>query len=315
MRPILKSKTKKCITSLLTLLLAVLLTGCGPERKIPDNAVIVYYLTNDMTGLEMRYREVPHQDAEARLASLLTCLSETPERLEYKAPLAMGFSLKSHELDNGFLTMDFTVEYRSLQPAEEVLVRAAIVRTLLQEESVSKIFFKVEGESLKDALGTEVGWMDSSTFISNDGNEINTYEEVKVRLYFTNETGSGLIGADREKFYLTSIPLERFVVEEVIKGPSGQVPGLYPTVNSATGILSVSTRDGICYVNLDSNFLTTPENVSTEIAIYSIVNSLTELSGVEKVQILVDGQILENFPSTSFEKREDLLTTLEQVDS
>jgi germination protein M len=306
---------KNCIAFLPVLLITLFFTGCSPRNEIPENAVTVYYLTNDMTGLELRYREVAHQDAEARLASLLTYLSETPERLEYKAPLNMGFTLKSHAMDNGFLTLDFTVEYKSLQPAEEVLVRAAIVRTLLQENSVRKVLFKVEGEPLTDALGSEVGWMDSATFISNDGNEINTYEEVKVRLYFTNETGSGLIGADREKFYLTSIPLERFVVEEVIKGPSGQVPGLYPTVNAATGILSVSTRDGICYVNLDNNFLTTPENVSTEIAIYSIVNSLTELSGVDKVQILVDGKILENFPSTSYEKREDLVTTLEQEDS
>ncbi len=55
-------------------------------------------------------------------------------------------------------------------------------------------------------------------------------------------------------------------------------------------MVSVSIKDGICYVNLDQNFLTQVYNVTSEVTIYSITNSLIELGGVNQVQIMVEGE-------------------------
>ena len=65
---------------------------------------------------------------------------------------------------------------------------------------------------------------------------------------------------------------------------------VYPTLPSGTKILSISTKDGICYVNLNEGFLEQGYNVTEAVTIYSIVDSLTELSGIVKVQILVNGE-------------------------
>ena len=65
---------------------------------------------------------------------------------------------------------------------------------------------------------------------------------------------------------------------------------MYPTINPETGVVSVSIKDGICYVNLDQNFLTQVYNVTSEVTIYSITNSLIELGGVNQVQIMVEGE-------------------------
>lgn len=62
-------------------------------------------------------------------------------------------------------------------------------------------------------------------------------------------------------------------------------------INPETKIINILTKDGICYVNLDSSFLTVVNNVSTEVAVYSIVNSLVELDNINKVQILVNGEV------------------------
>ena len=42
-------------------------------------------------------------------------------------------------------------------------------------------------------------------------------------------------------------------------------------------------------MNLDENFLVQPYNVSGEVTIYSIVNSLAELPNVNKVQFSING--------------------------
>ena len=64
-------------------------------------------------------------------------------------------------------------------------------------------------------------------------------------------------------------------------------------------------------MNLDASFLSVVNNVSTELSIYSIVNSLVELSTVNKVQILINGEVPESFGSAAFERNLDCVTTLE----
>lgn len=79
------------------------------------------------------------------------------------------------------------------------------------------------------------------------------------------------------------------MVERLIAGPDAENEELYPVINPATKVLGVTVKDGTCYVNLDNGFLTQTYNVSAEVQIYSIVNSLVELSNINKVQIAVNG--------------------------
>ncbi len=210
------------------------------------------------------------------------------------------------------MQIDMDSAYNKLPVITEVLVRAAIVRTLTQLPEVDYIEFTVDGNQLYDANGVRVGWMNSTQFIDNDGNEINTYELVRVKLYFANADGNRLIAAYREKHYSTNTPIERFVVEELIAGPSGKVEGLYPTINPGTKIVNVTTKDNICYVNLDESFLTVVNNVPTEVSIYSIVNSLIELSGINKVQIMINGEVPVSFSTSAYERNLDIVTDLDQ---
>ena len=295
-------------------------TGCssgkGNAEAITDEGAVVYYLSASETKLEPvgSFYE-PVGDKEEDVKVLLEFLGETPDDIRYKAPLAKGFSLKDYTIADSALTLDFDAQYAGMDASTEVLVRAAIVKTLLGIKGIKYIYFTVEGEPLADNTGKPVGGMNSKTFIYNDGNAINTYEEVVVKLFFANADATGLIGAYRDKFYSTNVPLELFVVEETIAGPSGQVEGLYPTINPETNIISVSTSDGVCYVNLDSSFTVTVGNVPTEMAAYSIVNALTELPGIDRVQILVNGEVPQVLSAVSYEKNEDIVTTLEEADT
>ena len=91
---------------------------------------------------------------------------------------------------------------------------------------------------------------------------------------------------------------------------------MYPTINPNAKLVSISVKDGICYANFDENFLTQMYNVSTDVAIYSVVNSLMELNNVNKVQISINGETDIMFResvslTTLFERNLDLVTTVE----
>lgn len=303
---------KKRIGFILVCLWAVLFTACGKGKYDKGNTCEVYYVSNSATRVEMHPHEMEADTPEGRLQELLECLSTNPVKLEYQAPFSMGFEVLDVRQDEGRIQIDVSASYRELSVTTEVLVRAAIVRTLTQLDEINMVLITVEGNPLYDNSGAVVSWMSANQFIDNDGNEINTYELARVLLYFAGESGTELIGAYREKRYSTNMSMERFVVEELIAGPSSQVEGLYPSINPNTKILSVMTRDGVCYVNLDENFLTVVNNVSTEVSIYSIVNSLIELSSINRVQILVNGEVPSSFPSSSFERNLDIVITPEK---
>lgn len=306
-------KTKKYLFTVMNLfILLLMLCACGNKEPETGKKISVYYVNTAETKVEVHDQYLNTKTSEEQLAEAIRFLSTTPEKLEYKAPLDMGFEVLDYETEDGKLLINVNKAYSELSPTTEVLVRAAIVRTLTQLTNVKYVGITVEGSQLYDNSGELVSWMNADQFINNDGNEINTYELVKVKLYFANADGDKLIAAYREKHYSTNTPLERFVVEELIAGPSGQIEGLYPAINPETKIVNILTKDGICYVNLDSSFLTVVNNVSTEVAVYSIVNSLAELDNINKVQILINGEVPSTFNSSTFERNLDYVTTLDQ---
>ncbi len=303
---------------ILLLLCFFLAAGCG--RGPGGNGARskqIFYLNNEETCVKMQSYEAQATDAEGQLEELVEQLKLTPSKLEYKTPLNMGFELLSYSLEGEKLYLDVSEEYRNLSATTEVLVRAALVRTLSQVSGVRYIAITVEGGQLHDSLGNVVGLMSADQFIDNAGDEINAYERVRLKLYFANADGTMLIATNRTMAYNTNISMEKLVVEQLLSGPASDVADVvYPTINPNTKVLSISVKDGICYVNFDENFLTQIYSVSSDVAIYSIVNSLAELTQVNKVQISVNGETNIMFResvslSTIFERNLDLVTTVD----
>lgn len=283
-------KIQLCILIFIIFSGMFLFSSCTGEVKNQEGIIQLYYISNTETKVEIHEYQLTQKKATDQIQEVLTQLSVIPEKLEYKAPLAYGFTVNSWRLEKETLTVDVSSEYQELQPYLEVLIRASLVCSLSQIDGVTYVSMTQDGKPLYDNLGNLVGVMNAEQFINNTGSEINTYEMASITLYFANEAGDGLIAVNRKKAYNTNIPLERLIVEQLIQGPGSEVEGIaFPTINPDTKVLSVRTKDGICYVNLDNNFLNQNFNVSADVTIYSLVNSLAELSNINKVQISING--------------------------
>ena len=299
----------------LILCVLIFLTGCSSGNKqVEGDTYQIYYVNKEQTKVICNKYVTATEDMEGILEEILEQLGKVPEKLEYNPPLAGKFSLLSYSVENGTITLSFDDHYKEQSPIEEVLTRAAIVRTLTQINGIDYVTMQVRGEPVTDSLGNVVGAMSADMFIDNAGNEINAYEQVKLRLYFANESGDKLIETSRKGVYSSNISMEKLIVEQLIKGPNGE--GIYPTINPATKVIGVTVKDGTCYVNLDENFLKPTTEVSAEVAIYSITNSLVELSNVNKVQISINGKTNYMFFESislekSFERNLDLVESVE----
>lgn len=284
-------KRKRIRIILFLLILISILCACQNTNQQQSNqgkSIKIYYLNKDETKVVMEEYETKKHTTETMLPEIIKVLSTQPKNVELKAPISDGYSVLDYSVEESQLVLNLDVHYLDLEPTEEILTRAALVRTLTQIPGIKYVSLTTENEPLQDTLGNPVGTMNADMFIDNAGTEINSYEKVKLHLYFANEKGDGLIEVNRTIVYNSNISLEKLVVEQVIDGPTNEESN--PTTNPETKIISVTVKDGVCYVNLDETYLTQPYQVSSDVTIYSMVNSLVELSNVNSVQISINGK-------------------------
>ena len=268
------------------LLCAVLLAGCENAQEEAFDYYI-YRINTDKTKT-MAVGYTPNaEDKEDLIQEFLGQLFWQEESLNYQKAIPDNVRISSWKLEEGQLYLYFNSAYLEMGNIEEVLCRFAIVKTLIQIDGVDCISFYVGDGPLLDDEGKPVGLMTEESFIENPGEQINTIQTANITLYFANSEGDALVQEVQEIHYSSNISLEKLVVEQLLKGPQGDKGR--SAIPDGTKLVSVSVLDGVCFVNLDEGFLNQNYEIAEPVVIYSIVNSLTELTNVNKVQISVKG--------------------------
>ncbi|MBD5470719.1 MAG: GerMN domain-containing protein [Lachnospiraceae bacterium] len=299
---------------LCVLVLAVVcFTGCS-EEEVQGTSVDISYLNKNETKLVKETHYLQGDDIKENIVEVLTLLCTVPENKELRATLTSGINIVTYTLEDDQVTVSLSEKYKDIPRTTEVLTRAAIVRSLTALDGVSCVMITINGEPLTDTSGNVVGIMTADMFVDNAGEMVEAQDtKVMLRLYFANEEGDGLIAVNRELSHnadVSNVSMEKIVLEQLIKGPANEET--YPVISPDTKIVSVTVKDGICHINFDSAFETAINNVTTDVTIYSIVNSLSELSTVNKVQISIDGDSDNKFRdkydfSTVFERNLSLV--------
>ncbi|MBQ2705634.1 MAG: GerMN domain-containing protein [Agathobacter sp.] len=277
---------KRWLSIVLAFSILFSMTGCALGGK-EKGEYQVYYLNMDMTRIVAEEYDSQAKDSEELIVELLDKLASAPKSSKLRQTVPSNVEVEWYQLINSRLYINFTEKYKDLTPTEEVLIRAAIARTVLQVPGVALVEFQVKGEPLMTHDGTLVGSMTSDSFVENPGEQINSSVETSITLYFSNVDGTKLVKETRSVHYSTNISMEKLVLEQLIEGPKKS--GAIATVPSGTKLISVSTVDGVCYVNFSDTFKNQGVVITEEILLYSIVNSLTELPGVAKVQLSING--------------------------
>ncbi|MCD7736764.1 MAG: GerMN domain-containing protein [Lachnospiraceae bacterium] len=283
--------SKKRVFPALLILLTVLLSvnGCGREEE-ESTSYTIYYKNSAGTSLyEVSY--VPSAETfDEMMAELMAQLSEVPADAAYVSALPSTVAYQGYERGIDALRVDFSSEYYDMDNTTEVLLRAAVVKTICQIPGVTRVMITVDSTQLVDANGEAVAAMDAESFIDTKNGGINSYQTASLILYFPNQDGTMLKKEVRNVHYSSNMVLERVIVEQLIAG--SEYSNRKAVLNSNTEILDINTKDGVCTINFSEQFNTAPtENTpSAEAALYAIVNSICETSDeVESVKLTVEG--------------------------
>ena len=282
----------------LCMLLACVLSGCSakagedqPEGKKTGNYRI-YYMNADGTQLQYEHYKPESQDFEGILKELLTQFCTSPKEKEITA-LPDSVKINSTAIGISEIGVDFSSGYLSLSKPQELLLRAALVETLVQLPGVDTVRFTVEGQPLT-LNGAEVGAMNKDTFIVPDGDAINSYRTLELPLYFSSQDGRKLVKENRKIYYSSNINTERIVAEQIISGPKDD--SLLPVTGSSVIVLAARIKGDTCLIDFSSavNDLPAADSpVQPETAIYAFVNAICEAcadEGVNGVRFTIEGR-------------------------
>lgn len=271
-------------------MLAALVSGCSREIKpISDpkeGRYLVYYLNSSTTKLIPREYEAENVNTQELVEELMEQFLHVPKDLDCQPAMTDKVAYQGSRQEDQVLYLYFDVNYTAMKPEREILCRAALTRMLTQIEGVDYINIYCGDQPLMDRLGNPVGMLAANDFIMNTSN-VNAYEKTELTLYFADEAGESLVEEKREVVHNINTSLEQLVVEQLIAGPG--LEGHQATLPSDCKILSLSVKDNVCYINFDSAFLNTTLPVNEYVPIYSIVDSLSQMTTVTKVQIMVNG--------------------------
>lgn len=133
---------------------------------------------------------------------------------------------------------------------------------------------------------------------------------IKITLYFADKDAEYVVPEIRE------IPETKAVAEttmiELIKGPREN--DHLKTIPRGTQLRSLTIKDGVAYVDFSRELVDNHPGGSAgeTMTIYSVVNTLTQIPEIKKVQFLVEGKKIETIAghydtSQPFERRDDLI--------
>ncbi|MBQ6680116.1 MAG: GerMN domain-containing protein [Lachnospiraceae bacterium] len=274
---------------LVIVLLLLSLASCGRKEPGQGSGFFLYYREQSERTLYPVEAAIDNTlPIETQVSSVWSQLTEVAGGLSYISVVPENVKLLSFDLVEKELVLNFSAAYAEMSPAAEVLFRAAVVRTFSQLPDVSGVQFMVEGSPLLLSDGSLAGSMHAQDFVDVIGSGLNAYTRASVTLYFADETGEMLVPVTKEGVYRNSYTIEQYVVRSLLAGPEDPSYGL-ATLPADLKLLSVRTQNGVCYVSFSEELVNETLPVPPAVAVYSVVNSLTELKDIRSVQLSVNG--------------------------
>ena len=276
------------IAALMTALL-VLFSGCAGRGSYSDSMRVYYtsLYTGEMSKL-IDFEACQPNPGMDRVSYLFSRMKEEPKSVSMKPAIPQDSEIESSSIQDGMLTLRLTGSYSALTGAAMTIADCCLTLTMTQLESVNGICIENAGPGLSNS---KIFYPED--FVLNDL-KVKMIDR-EITLFFWNGETGDLGPESRVVKTRESESLERYVVEELIKGP------VYEEFSAAiprgTRLLSAVTEadSGICYVNLSAGFLNFDDKSDqADKAVESLVRTLCVIPDISKVQILIDGEKMES---------------------
>lgn len=283
------------IKSLVVLMaMLIILAGCASSKKPVEKPKPItiqaklYYATEGNERLEYETRTIQYQKGQNKYRVVLQELLKGPVSLELVRNIPSQTRVLSTTQKGQDLIVNLSRDFRSF-PGEmaEIMAVGSIVNTMIAlDNNVNRVRLQVEGQDYIGPSGKPRGYM---TWFTNPP------EARQYILYFSNEQADKVIPEKRTLIINPEASKEeiaRTLLNELIKGP--RETGHFKTIPREAQIKSVRIVNNTVYADFSQEMHTKHWHgaAGEAMTINSIVSTLTEIPGIQKVGISVEGKPL-----------------------
>ena len=270
------------------------------ESTVNEITTVLYFVSADGEYILPEVRDVEYTDGNY-IETLIEELKKGPQNTDIMmSSLADDLELNDYtltEMDTGGyrLKLDFSelpTRYDFSDTEDAVYSYAAIIYTITGfVPEIDSVDIYVAGTQITsiDGIGDLTDGLQREDF--NTG-----YIGSSASIYFA-DTDSDLLLAVSRSMEQEETWSAKARVLEILRGPlAGDVDNAWPVMpNGVTesDILSVDVYTDTAYVNVSQNFKDACALFSSQdemLLVYSIVNTITAMDGINKVQFLVEGE-------------------------
>lgn len=303
---------KKLVLFFLTSVL--LLSACSsPETGGAEATFSFFYCTGmrkDTSDEILQAEDVSVDPSQLTLMELMQSYLRGPKKKGLLPAVPEEWKLESAYLDADTAVLVFSDPYPSRSAIESSVARAAIAKTLLQLDKIQKVNITMSGTENSVTL-TQTDIMLSDTSLQT--------QQVGIVLYFPREDGRYLRKETVMVDAMDEAEKPAFILHQLLG--AGESKTRAAGIPEGTVLVGVSVENGICTVNLSSRFVSGMESgfMAMRLAVYSIVNSLTELQEIRTVDLWVSGAPLEQLGllnlSSGLQRDETLIASPEDSET
>ena len=268
---------------------AVIYSVNTANRNMRKAECDLYFMNDSGTSLVAEKREIKYSDEAGLPDNVIIQLIKGPSDSEKKPTIGKSTSYLGMETDHdGKTTVNFSADFITGDTNKDAFAVYSVVKTLCCLSNISSVRVLADGKEIKAADGSAMTYMSSEDI--NLETDAHTSETRNVTLYFPKKNSDKFGKEVRSVKVTDQQPIEQYIIDELIKGPSSG--DLTSALDKNTALISVDIYADTCFVNFNSNFI--DKNSGTEqkekAAVYSIVTSLTDIERINRVQFLLDGK-------------------------
>jgi len=271
----------KRYVKIIAVLIPIVMTlcACGSSVNTVSKVNYIYFLGESTNNIVKIDYNIGAEDTDKIVSELIKNMDIDSNEGDYFSAKPESVKAPEFEIAEKVLTLHFDNTYSEMKSSQEILYRAALVLTMVQVPGISYVNIYVGDQPLLDSDGLPLGNMTENDFVDLSGGLEDLKQDISLLMYYPNKDGDLLY----EKTYEGKLPSDKSLEELVVEKLSGKA------YSKDSEIYSVATRNGVCYLDFSKEFNLEHLDIDDKVAIYSIVNSLCELSNVSRVKISVDG--------------------------
>lgn len=270
-----------------TLLLGI--SGCAPSQA--DSAVCSFYYSR----LEPDYTsDHPLICPEARdlrglrgLEEYLNAYFAGPLDPSLQLPFPRDTKLMGWSLQDGTLALDFSEEFSLLSGSDLSVACGCIAQTFLELTGADQVIITAGGSMLG---GESAVTMTRDTLLLRDDSLDRLTSEYTI--YYTDKDRRYLISQTISVNLASLDSVETYLVEQLLTGTPDA--GLTAPLPPGTRLLDIEVEDKLCTVHFSREFEAncSGDPMAQRLALMSVVNTLTQLESIERVEFVIDGDLL-----------------------